>query len=422
VIRARFAPSPTGYLHVGSARTALFNWLFVRSVGGRLVLRIEDTDQARNQHELIDNIIDALTWLGIDWDEGPFFQSERADRHRAAIAELVSQGRAYEDEGAIRFRVPDAGVTAWDDVIRGRVEFENVNLEDFVIQRSDGSPMFLLANVVDDLDMGITHIIRGEDMVNNVPKQLLLVDALGASHDDITYAHLPLLVDEGRRKLSKRFGDVAVEQYREKGYVAPALANYLALLGWGPPDEVEIRPMPEIIEQFRLEDVNKSSAFFDVQKLTHINGTYLREMSRESFAEAARPWGYDLSQVPPALQDLVRIRAHTLADVPSLIDWLFLEQPEIDPAAWEKIAKLPDTAPLLEETTAAYEDAPWEAAELHARLAEVGERRGLKLGKAQAPVRLAVMGRPVGPPLFESLEALGRERTLARLRKARASL
>jgi glutamyl-tRNA synthetase len=422
VIRARFAPSPTGYLHVGSARTALFNWLFCRSVSGKLVLRIEDTDQARNQHELVDNILESLTWLGIDWDEGPFFQSERADRHREAVAELVRQGQAYEDEGAIRFRVPDEGVTGWDDVIRGRVEFENVNIEDFVIQRSDGSPTFLVANVVDDLDMGITHIVRGEDMVNNVPKQLLLLEALGGSHEAITYAHLPLLVDERRRKLSKRFGDVAVEQYRARGYVAPALANYLALLGWGPPDEVEIRPMSQIIERFRLEDVNKSSAFFDVQKLTHINATYLRAMRPEAFAEAAAPWGYDLRQLPSSLQDEVRVRAHTLADVPSLVDWYFEDQPDIDPAAWDKIASMPGAAELLDDTIAAYQEARWESAELHARLADVGERRGLKLGKAQAPIRVAVTGRSVGPPLFESMEALGRERTLTRLRKARARL
>jgi glutamyl-tRNA synthetase len=422
VIRARFAPSPTGYLHVGSARTALFNWLFCRSVGGRLVLRIEDTDQARNQPELTGGILEALSWLGIDWDEGPFFQSARAEQHRQAVSRLVAEGRAYDAEGAIRFRVPTDGVVGWDDVVRGRVEFETANIEDFVIQRSDGSAMFLLANVVDDVDMGVTHVIRGEDMVNNVPKQLLLRQALGGPGDEVVYAHLPLLVDERRRKLSKRWGDVAVEHYREQGFLPEALANYLALLGWGPPDGVEIRPMAEIIEQFRLEDVNKSSAFFDVKKLTHINGTYLRQLGPEAFAAAAKPWGYDLSLVPPQLRAEVQERAHTLAEVPSLIDWLFLEEPDIDPAAWAKAMSTDSAGPLLDEAAAAFLDAPWEASALHARLAEVGERHGLKLARAQAPVRVAVTGRTVGPPLFESLEALGRDRTLARLRRARARL
>jgi glutamyl-tRNA synthetase len=452
VIRARFAPSPTGYLHVGSARTALFNWLFCRSVGGRLVLRIEDTDQARNQAGLVDNILEVLTWLGIDWDEGPFFQSQRADRHRQAVDQLLGAGAAYVDDGAVRFRVPP-GTAAWDDVVRGRVEFDNANLEDFVIQRSDGSAMFLLANVVDDADMGITHVIRGEDMVNNTPKQLLLRRALAevrgevvdrpgsqqsrpavmpgsddaangdrSADDVVTYAHLPLLVDDRRRKLSKRFGDVSVESYRERGFVAEALANYLALLGWGPPDGVEIRPLPEIVERFRLEDVNKAGAFFDIKKLAHINGTYLRNYDRASFAKAAEPWGYDIAVLPATLQDEVRERAHTLGDVPSLVDWYFLETPNVDPAAWEKATKGGAAAEILDRAVTAFAECPWDASELHARLAAVGEGLGLKLAKAQAPVRVAVTGRAVGPPLFESLEALGRERTLARLRAARARL
>ena len=438
MIRARFAPSPTGFLHVGSARTALFNWLFCRAVGGRLVLRIEDTDRARNQSELVDNILEVLTWLGIDWDEGPFFQSARAERHREVVDQLVAAGAAYLDEGAVRFRVPEAGVTGWDDVVRGRVAFENANLEDFVIQRSDGSAMFLLANVVDDADMGISHVIRGEDMVNNTPKQLLLLRAIGGpagseagdaepgevgeAGEAVTFAHLPLLVDDRRRKLSKRFGDVSVESYRERGFVAEALANYLALLGWGPPDGVEIRPMAEIIERFRLEDVNKAGAFFDVKKLTHVNGTYLRQLSPEAFAKAAEPWGFDVGALPPTLQGEVQERAHTLGEVPSLVDWYFLDEPVVDPAAWEKAMKAETAPAMLDGAVAAYGEAPWEAAELHARLAEVGEGLGLKLGKAQAPVRVAVTGRTVGPPLFESLEALGRERTLARLRAARARL
>ncbi len=420
-IRARFAPSPTGYLHVGSARTALFNRLFADSVGGALVLRIEDTDLSRNQPELVTNILASLEWLGISWDEGPFFQSERAERHIEAIEQLLASGHAYLDEGAVRLRVPEEGVTGWDDVVRGRIEFENVNIEDFVIRRSDGSPMFLLANLVDDIDMGITHVIRGEDMVNNVPKQLLLQQALGADHA-VTYAHLPLLVDEQRRKLSKRFGDVAIETYRDKGYVAPAMANYLATLGWGPADGVEIRPLAEIAAMFRLEDVNGSSAFFDVKKLTSFNATYVRAMSLPEFAAAASPFaGHDLSAMPAAFLRGLQDRAHTLADLGPLVDWLYLDAPPVDADAWAKaITGSAVAGPILDATIAAYTDAPWEAAVLHERLAEIGEANGLKLGKAQAPVRVAVTGRMVGPPLFESLEVLGRERTLARLRAARS--
>ena len=422
-VRVRFAPSPTGYLHVGSARTALFNWIFARATGGTMLLRIEDTDASRNQPELVTNILDALTWLGIDWDEGPEFQSANADRHRAVIEDLLAAGHAYVDDGAVRLRVPEDGVTGWDDVVRGRIEFDNANVEDFVIRRSDGSPTFLLANAVDDVDAGITHVIRGEDMINNMPKQLLLLDALGA-RGDVVYAHLPLLVDEQRRKLSKRFGDVAVERYRERGIVAPAMANYLALLGWSPGDDVEIRPMAEIVERFRLEDVNASSAFFDVRKLTHVNATYLRVLEPAAFRDAAAPFcPHPLATLPDEFVRALQERTQTLADVEPLVAWLFAADPVVDPDAWERaVVGGAHATTLLDGALAAYADAPWEAAELHRLLAELGESVGLKLGKAQAPIRVAVTGTTVGPPLFESLEVLGRERTLARLRAARARL
>jgi glutamyl-tRNA synthetase len=422
-IRCRFAPSPTGYLHVGSARTALFNWLFARSVGATFILRIEDTDESRNQPELVDNILDSLRWLGIDWDEGPFHQSARAERHLEAVEQLLSAGRAYLDEGAVRFKVPDDGVTAWDDVIRGHIAFENANIEDFVIRRSNGSPMFLLANAVDDLDMGVTHVVRGEDMVNNVPKQLLLMRALGVD-GDLVYAHLPLLVDAQRRKLSKRFGDVAVETYRDNGFVAPAMANYLATLGWGPSDGVEIRPMTEIIERFRLEDVNRAGAFFDVKKLSHFNATYIRAMAPGEFvAAAAAHSAYPLDSLPEAYVGLIQERAHTLADVDGLVDWLFLPAVAVDPLAWDMAMADPAVATaILDDVIARYATCRWDTATLQAELAAVAERLGLKVAKAQAPVRVAVSGKTVGPPLFDSLELLGRERVLERLRAARARL
>lgn len=416
-IRTRFAPSPTGYLHVGSARTALFNWLFTRSVGGTFILRIEDTDLARNQPEVVDNLLEVMTWLGLDWDEGPHRQSDRADRHRGAVEQLLSSGHAYVDDGAVRFRIPEEGVTAWEDAVVGRVEFENSVLEDFVIRRRDGSPLFLLANVVDDLDMGVTHVIRGEDMVNNVPKQLLLLRALGVERE-FTYAHLPLLVDDRRRKLSKRFGDVAIESYRSKGFLAPALLNYIALLGWGPADGVEIRPIAEIVEQFRLQDVNRSSAFFDVKKLTSFNAEYIRSLEPGAFVQLAR--AHYLGQTEGYVRHLQH-RSQVLGDVPGLIDWLYNDPAEVV-TAWQKVMASPDAAALLDRSMEAFAECPWEAAELHARLAEVGEGMSLKLGKAQGPIRVAVMGQSAGPPLFESLELLGRERTLARLRAARARL
>ncbi|HJM27258.1 MAG TPA: glutamate--tRNA ligase family protein, partial [Acidimicrobiales bacterium] len=250
--RVRFAPSPTGFLHVGSARTALFNWLFARSTGGTYVLRVEDTDAERNRPELTQSLLAELEWLGLDWDEGPLYQSERLDRHREVVDDLLARGLAYlcdadntEVEGssitdglAVRFRMPTGQTVEFEDIVRGEVSFSTDDLEDFVIWRSNGSPMFLLANAVDDADMGITHAIRGEDLLSGVPKVLLLLDALGAPHP--TYAHLPLLVNEQRKKLSKRRDDVSIADYRERGYLAEAMVNYLALLGWGPPDDVEI--------------------------------------------------------------------------------------------------------------------------------------------------------------------------------------
>ncbi len=339
--RVRFAPAPTGYLHVGSARAALFNWLFARSQGGELVLRIEDTDAERNRPELIDAIIEALEWLGIDWDEGPVHQSGRMDLYRDAAARLLADGRAYLvdaenepvdgtellDGHALRFRVAGDGVTEWDDVIRGTVSFENEHLEDFVVWRSNGTPTFLLANAVDDADMGITHIIRGEDLVSATPKILMLRDALGDGEPPVL-AHLPLLVNEQRKKLSKRRDDVSVGDYRDRGYLPEAMANYLALLGWGPPDEVEIRPMSEIVDLFRLEDVNQAAAFFDLKKLEHFNAEYLRAMSPDELLERAEPWlsgpevpwspdEYDAERMK-RVTPLIRQRVRTLADVPSV--------------------------------------------------------------------------------------------------------
>ena len=434
--RLRFAPAPTGYLHIGSARTALFNWLYARHTGGELVLRIEDTNAELARPELIDNIYRSLEWLGIDWDGEVVRQSTRADLYAEAVQTLLDTGQAYEDEGAVRFRVPGEGTTSWDDVIRGTVSFENSNIEDFVIRRSDGSATFFVANAVDDVDLGITHVVRGEDLVNVTPKVLLLRHALGHDEDPV-FAHLPLIVNERRKKLSKRRDDVALEDYRSRGFLPEAMVNYLALLGWGPPDGVEIRPVAEIVELFELTDINKAPAAFDIKKLTHINGEYIRALSTGEFLQRVGPWleegpwsgegaGHYDEATMAAVAPLVRERIKTLDQVTTMVDFLFLDEPEIDAGSWAKaMVGNPAAAEILAEVETAFaavapED--WRAEKLHATLLAIGEGHGLKLGKAQAPVRVAVTGRTVGPPLFEALELLGPEVTIERLARARRRL
>jgi glutamyl-tRNA synthetase len=362
----------------------------------------------------------------MDWDEGPIHQSDRFELYREAAAKLLADGKAYlvdaddqEVEGttltaglAARFRVPDEGAIEFDDVIRGHVRFENENVEDPVIWRSNGTPTFLIANAVDDVDLDITHVIRGEDLLSSTPKVIHLRMALGTSVLPV-YAHLPLLVNAQRQKLSKRRDDVALWDYRDKGYLPEAMANYLALLGWGPPDGVEVRPMA------------------DLKKLDHVNGEWMRGLAVDDFIERCAPalsegpWPADafdaasFAEIAPLVQE----RVTTLADVPGYVDWLFLPEAPIEEGSWEKaMVKGPEAVGMLDDAIAAFADAEWTAEALHACLLALGEARGLKLGKAQAPVRVAVTGRTVGPPLFESLVLLGRERTLERLRAARSRL
>ncbi|MCY4273387.1 MAG: glutamate--tRNA ligase family protein [bacterium] len=443
--RVRFAPSPTGYLHVGSARTALFNWLFARSVGGTMVLRIEDTDESRNRPELTDAIFEYLAWLGIDYDEGPHYQSERRERHREAVQQMLNGGRAYlcdaDDnelagiamaEGrAVRFRTPE-GVTVIHDVVRGEVAVDHAQLGDFVIWRADGSPTFVLANAVDDADMAITHAIRGEDLLSSTPRAVLVAEALGATPP--IYAHLPLLVNEQRKKLSKRRDDVSLESYRRRGFLASAMANYLALLGWGPRDGVEIRPMAEIIEQFRLEDVNKAPAFFDVAKLEHFNGVYIRGLGAEELLEALAPYlAPDRAPWPPeryrpavvaAVAPLVQDKLRTLSDIERQVDWLFCPEAPMDETSWEKaVVRGRASAEILDGALAALADCPWDPDSVKDAVFSAGEAHGVNRSKAQAPVRVAVTGRSVGPPLFEPMvRHLSREEVLRRLQNARSKL
>lgn len=460
VPRARFAPSPTGYLHVGSAQSALFNWLFARGSGGMLLLRIEDTDVERNRPELAGNILDMLRWLGVDWDGEPVHQSERAKLYAEAVERLIENQRAYwcdctreEIDGrsverggprgydghcrdhrlgpgpgrALRFRTPDTGVTAWRDVVRGQVSFENANIEDFVIMRSTGVPLFVLANTVDDADMGITHVIRGEDHVNNTPKYLLLWQALALGPPP-TFAHLPLLVNEARKKLSKRRDDVSVAEYKKRGFLPEAMRNYLALLGWGPPDGVEIRPIEEMVSLFRLGDVSPSPAFFDVTKLLYINGEYIRALPEDEFVDRAAeflPPGDGPLETLRALAPVVQERVRTLTDVPEVLKFLWYDDFELDADAWSRATRDDRSAPMLSAAFDRLNESEWNVADVEAAVRYAGAAAGfvnaegnIQLAKAQAPVRVALTGQRVGLPLWESIVALGRERTCKRLNTA----
>lgn len=459
--RFRFAPSPTGMFHVGGARSALHNWALARRLGGRFVLRIEDTDEARNNPEWTGGIIDALAWIGIsaadEHFEGPYFQSASVDAHVEAARRLYESGAAYycdlsgeevqaraeelgitgydgysRDRGlepapgrVLRFRVPE-GTTVIDDAVRGEVTFDNSTIEDFVLLRGNGTPVFVLANVVDDIEMNITHVVRGEEHLPNTPKQQMLWSALG--HEPPAWGHVPVLVNEQRKKLSKRRDRVAVEQYRDEGILADAMVNYLMTLGWTPPGAEErgseIFTWDEMEQAFRLEDVTPSPAFFDVKKLVAFNKQYIKNMGVDAFCAAVDdelPAEWDRSRFR-AIAPHIMERLERLGDAPGLVDFLFLPggtDPELDEASWEKAMKPEWSADLLDAVTDAYTelgDDDWRAEVLKKTIESVMERFEIKLGKAQAPVRVAVTGRSVGPPLFESLEVLGRDETLRRMR------
>ena len=455
--RFRIAPSPTGFFHVGGARTALFNWALARRLGGRFVLRIEDTDEARDRPEWTQGIIDALAWLGVSADEptfeGPYFQSANSAAHVAAAERLFAAGHAYycdltaeeiqarakesgrpgydgysRDRGlgpgpgrVLRFRVPE-GTTVVADVVRGDVSFDNESIEDFVLLRGNGRPLFVLANVVDDIDMGISHVVRGDEHLPNTPKQQLLWKALG--HEPPVWAHVPVLVNEARRKLSKRRDKVALEQYRDEGYLADAMVNYLMTLGWAPRGDTEIVPWDEIEAEFRLEDVTRAPAFFDERKLTAFNKEYLKALSPAEFVAECAPWLPDEwdRQTFAAIAPLLQTRVGTLAEVPAQIDFLFVDEPAIDEASWQKAMRHEWTGEFLDQVITAFGTVEWEAESLKAEWRRIADALGVKPKLADGPVRVAITGRTVGPPLFESLELLGREASLRRLEAARKRL
>src|SRR5918999_2224702 len=409
-MRVRFAPSPTGALHIGGARTALYNWLLARRDGGIFLLRIEDTDRERSTPENVEQILDALRWLELDWDQGPFSQAERADRHRERIAELVEGGHAYEDEGAVRLRVPDEGETVVSDVIRGDVRFPHDAIQDFVIARSDGSPLYNLAVAVDDLDMGITHVVRGADHISNTPRQVMILRALGA--EPPVYAPLPLLYGPDGKKLSKRHGAASVQDLRDAGYLPAAIRNYLALLGWGYDDVTTFFTTDELIERFSLERVSKSPAVFDEQKLRWMNGRYLREMPVEELTRILEKRS-GRSGLRPAVE-ITQEKMQTLEDFWSLAGF-FLERREYDEKAWSKVMRdgAADSLARAREALAGVE--PFDPGGVERALRAVVHELGVKPKDVFQPVRVAVSGTSVSPGIFESVALLGRDETLARI-------
>jgi glutamyl-tRNA synthetase len=444
-MRVRFAPSPTGALHIGGARTALYNWLLARRMtddgpAGTLVLRIEDTDRERSTPENVEQILDALRWLKLDWDEGPIFQSQRADRHAAVLGQLLEDGHAYhsnataedvkaykerhgsdrgfrgepEASGAVRLRVPDEGVSEVDDIIRGRTTFPNASMDDPVIARANGSVLYNFAVAVDDLDAGITHVVRGEDHLSNTPKQLLVFDALGVPPP--RYAHLPLLLGPDGRKLSKRHGAASVQELRDAGYLPEAVDNYIALLGAGFAPDEEYFTLPELAERFRLERVSKNPAVFDERKLRHLNGRHLHQLGLDELTARLEEFtGHG------GLRDAVAIAAEkiqTLGDFWPLVRFLF-EGPADDPAAFEKVICRDGGVETLRAAREALAGAePFTVQTVETALRDVVERTGAKPGKVFQPVRVAIAGTTVSPGIFESVSLLGRQETLARIDRA----
>ncbi len=470
-MRVRFAPSPTGYLHVGGARTALFNWLLARRQGGRLLLRVEDTDRQRSSESHTRAILTGLSWLGLDWDEGPIFQSDGIERHRSEALRLLTEGRAYRDfttperleaeaercgtpdlrrlpraladalgdlesdrraaagdSFAVRFRVPD-GETAWDDLLHGELRFANADIEDFVVLRSDGTPTYNMAVASDDADDRITHVIRGDDHISNTPKQIMLYRALGYPVPE--FGHVPMILGPDGRRLSKRHGATAVQEYQEHGILPEALLNFLALLGWNPGDEREVMTRAELVEAFSLERVQKKSAVFDNEKLTWLNGQHLARRATADLvplaAERLRARGRGPTTWAgreawfSTLIDLLKVRARTVDELaemaePYVEEGAIVYAPDAVAQHWAK--EPASVLERLEQLRARLVGLPWEAAGLEQAIRALAEELGVGAGKLIHPLRVAVIGRQHSPGIFEVLVLLGRERSLARVEGA----
>jgi glutamyl-tRNA synthetase len=465
--RLRVAPSPTGHLHVGTARAALFNWLYARHTHGTFILRIDDTDRERSTVEFEEDILDSLRWLGLDWDEGvgvggphgDYRQSSRYERYREAAYSLVESGAAYHDnrspdelealrqravgeklhpahyirrpetsrtEGAIRLSVPQDEAVVFDDLVRGTVSFEARDIDDFVILRTDGTPTYHLASTIDDIDYGITHVARGEDLLPSTPKHIVLTRALGASEPE--YAHLPLLFGTDGKKLSKRHGATSLSLYRDEGYVPDAVFNYLSLLGWSIDGDRTVFSREEAVAAFDLTDVSRNPAVFDPEKLAWLNGEYIRALAPADFATLARPHveasvGRLLDETEWArfetVAPLVQERTRLLPEAGQQVVFLFEDFEEYDPAAWEKVMTkegVPEILSSARDRLATVE--PWDAPAIEAALRGMLDEMGLGAAKGLQPLRVAVTGSSVSPPLFESMAALGREKTEERLERA----
>ncbi len=434
-IRVRFAPSPTGKVHIGNIRAAIYNWLFARHTGGKFLLRVEDTDLERSTPEAIEALFDCMRWLGLDYDEEVFYQTKNVKRHLEAVEQLIASGHAYRVEKTGRdgrtgvvtmFRMPKEGVIEYDDIVKGHMAKKAEDIQDFAIVRSDGSPIFHIANVIDDIDQRVTHIIRGDDHVENTFKHICIFRALGASVPK--YAHLSMIVNQQGKPYSKRDGAAFVGDFRSAGYLPEALFNYLLLLGWNPGDEREVLARDEMVKLFELEKVHVTAARFDIKKLQWMNGEYIKRMPREEFEEAMKsrvaaaglsiPEGFDTG----FLADQMQVRTKFLGDMPENIAYFFSDSYAVDAKAVEKRLQKPGVRPILldlAERFEAVEPSQWKAPRLEELVKELSQGNGM--GPWVHPVRVAVSGRMEGPGLFEMLQLLGKEKTLARIRTAAAA-
>jgi glutamyl-tRNA synthetase len=424
MVRVRFAPSPTGFLHIGSARTAIFNWLYARHTGGKFLIRIEDTDLKRSEARFLDEILEDLKWLGLDWDEEPVFQSGRFGVYREKAEELLAAGKAYRDGEAVLFKVAPGRTIAYDDLIHGRIAVESDTIKDQVIIKSDGSPTYNFSCVVDDAFLRITHILRGDDHISNTPKQIIFYEAFGLTPP--RFGHMPLILGTDGAKLSKRHGGVSVEEYKREGFLPEALANYLILLGWMPRDGREIMPPAEAVKLFEISEMNDVQAKFDLQKLRWLNGEYIMKSPNERLAPLVRKC-LETAGLPMAghsdaylskVLDLYKVRAKTLSEFPPMIDCFFREDFAAEEEGKKHLEK-PESREylaLLADRMAGITD--FSHPTIEAVFREFAEERGLKIGLIVHPARMAVSGKTKGAGLFEMMEVLGRERVVDRMRRA----
>lgn len=453
----RFAPSPTGYLHIGGARTALFSWLFARHHGGKFILRVEDTDEVRSTEASVQAILDAMVWLELHWDEGPYYQTQRLETYHEYLQRLLGRGRAYycdcspedlalrrdaakaaglkpkydgrcRDRGlgpgpsrVVRFRCPDTGTTALNDLIKGPIFFENSELDDLVLRRSDGMPTYNFAVVIDDVTMGITHVIRGDDHVNNTPRQILLYEALGEALP--RFAHVPMILGQDRARMSKRHGATSVMAYKDQGYLPEALINYLVRLGWSHGDQ-EVFSREELIRHFTLDSVGKAPSVFNPEKLDWLNAHYIKERAPESLVPLIRPQ-LEMRHYPEKSEEYLikavktlQPRAARLSDMADAMKFYMVEEVEIDPAAAKKFLT-PENMPAMEKVVAELQSmSEFDEKGLEAAFQRIVNELGVKLGKIAQPVRVALTGTTVSPGLFEIIDVLGKDTALQRLRRA----